>query len=381
MGPRSVSGGRTVALLLESDGPGGAEQMLLNLASELRRRGHEVVPVGPAVGEGWLAARFVERGFRPETFRLSSPVDLRCVLDLVRVFRGRGVDVVHSHEFSMAVFGAVAAHLTGRRHVITMHGGRYYAARRRRRAALRWAFRTSDAVVAVSSASRDDLAATLGVPLEDIHVVANGVPHGGRPRPELRRSLALEKGDALILSVGNLYPVKGHDVLVGALARVARLRPDLAWVAAIAGRGAEEARLRTMAAGNGIAHRVHLLGFRDDIPALLTACDVFVHPSRSEGLPLALLEAMHAGVAIVATDVGGIGEVVRTEQEAILVPPDDEQALARALIRVLDDGRLRARLAGRALARARLDHSVGSMTDRYEQLYGWHAMNMTVASP
>lgn len=367
----SHAGRRRVALLLESDGPGGAEQMLLNLASELRLRGHGVVPVGPAEGEGWLPARFRERGFEPESYRLGWPMDPRCLADLTGIFRRRDVDVVHSHEFSMAVFGAAAARITGRRHVITMHGGRYYAGRWRRRAVLRWAFRASDDVVAVSAATRDDLARTLGVERTGIRVTPNGVhPLEGSPEP-VREELGTANGELLILAVGNLYPVKGHDTLVRALARVRGSRPELRWRAAVAGRGEEEARLKSLAADLDVGDRIRFLGFRDDIDDLLAACDVFALPSRSEGLPLALLEAMHAGAAVVATDVGGVPEVVTAGREALLVPPDRDEALASALIRVLEDERLRRRLGRRARRKARERFSVGAMADAYEDLYGW----------
>src|SRR5581483_9678464 len=127
-----------VALLLESDGPGGAEMMLLHLAEELRRRGHEVLPVGPDNKSGWLAERFREHGFAPATFSLRRAIDLRCLRGLTALLRAHDIQVVHSHEFGMAVYGAAAARRIGARHVITMHGGRYYAEQWRRRAALRW---------------------------------------------------------------------------------------------------------------------------------------------------------------------------------------------------------------------------------------------------
>jgi glycosyltransferase involved in cell wall biosynthesis len=105
----------TVALMLESDGPGGAERVLIQLAEELRARGHEVVPVGPSDGCGWLAGEFRERGYNPEVFENRWPVfDPLCVAGLVRKFRRRAVDVVHSHEFTMAVYGAAAARRAAR---------------------------------------------------------------------------------------------------------------------------------------------------------------------------------------------------------------------------------------------------------------------------
>src|SRR5689334_10687465 len=98
-----------IALMLESDGPGGAEVMLLQLAEELRRRGHDVLPVGPDNGSGWLAGQFRERGFTPATFSLRRPLDFNCLRGLAHLLRDKRIQVVHSHEFAMAVYGAAAA--------------------------------------------------------------------------------------------------------------------------------------------------------------------------------------------------------------------------------------------------------------------------------
>src|SRR5262245_37314508 len=108
--------------MLESDGPGGAEFVLLRLAEALRERGHHVVPVVPAERVGWLGAQLRARGFEPEEFRERPPPDFRLLLDLVRRLRRRGVELVHSHEFTMAVYGATACRILRRPHVITIHG-------------------------------------------------------------------------------------------------------------------------------------------------------------------------------------------------------------------------------------------------------------------
>lgn len=365
MGSRELS----VALLLESDGPGGAEQMILQLATELARRGIEVCPVGPADGCGWLADRFRERGFEPETFRLRSPVDPLCVRDLIRTLRRRRVDVVHSHEFTMAVYGSVAARWLGKRHVVTMHGGGGWEARWRRRAALRWALRRADAIVAVSESMRERLADVLELDAGAIEVIHNGIETvRGRAGP-VREELGLSPGDVLLVSVGNLYEVKGHDVLVRALARLERGEAAPPWRAAIAGRGDREGPLRELATSLGIEDRVRFLGYRDDIPDLLAAADVFVLPSRAEGLPLALLEAMIAGKAIVASRTGGIPEAVEAGREALLVLPGDPDALAEALERLVGSPPLRDRLGDAARAAADERASVRTMTDAYERLY------------
>src|SRR3954462_13644141 len=142
------------ATMLESDGPGGAEMMVFRLAEELRRRGHTVVPVGPAHGVGWLGERLREVGFAPEVFRLQRPIDPGCVRGLVKLFREHRIDAVHSHEFTMAVYGTAAARLMNLPHIITMHGGFKVWKALRRRIALRWAMRQSDHTVMVSGATR-----------------------------------------------------------------------------------------------------------------------------------------------------------------------------------------------------------------------------------
>lgn len=358
-----------VALMLESDGPGGAEVMLLHLAEELRRRGHVVVPVGPEAGSGWLAARFRERGFEPATFTLRSPIDVRCWRGLVSLLRDRRIDVVHSHEFTMGVYGGFAANSLSLPHVITMHGSRYYAERWRRRAALRWAASQSRALIGVSDATADDLRRTLPSVADRVCVVPNGIPFVSGNRASARASLGLGDGNRLILSVGNLYPVKGHDVLLRALALIAGDSAASAWSVAIAGRGDAESSLRQLANELGIAERVQFLGLRSDVPDLLAAADLFVLPSRSEGLPLALIEAMGASLPIVSTDVGGIAEVVARDVEARLVRPENPAELALALTDLIGDPERRQALGRAARERAIMTYGVASMVDRYEALY------------
>lgn len=367
--PIATEGPLRIALMLESDGPGGAETVLLHLAEELRRRGHDVMPVGPASGCGWLGGEFAARGFTPRTYELRHAIDWRGVTTLTALMRGHGTQLVHSHEFTMAVYGSVAARRAGARHVITMHGGRYYAEAWRRRAALRWAMERSAATTAVSGATAADLRRTLGVPDEAVRILPNGITMPNGRRDKLRRELELRDDDMLIVAIGNLYPVKGHAVLLRALAALEEQGGAPRWRLAIAGRGEDEQRLRIIADEGGIASRVHLLGFRSDAPDILAAGDLFVMPSLSEGLPLALVEAMATGLAIVASDVGGIPEVVERDREALLVPPASPIALAAAIRALLDDPVRRSTLGAAAQRRAHCDFSVAAMADAYETLY------------
>ncbi|MFN2564895.1 MAG: glycosyltransferase family 4 protein [Gemmatimonadaceae bacterium] len=358
-----------IALLGETGGPGGAERIMLQLAVELRARGHEIIPIGPARRNPWLRAQFRERGFDTRTFTLRAPLDPLCLAEIGSLIRRARVDLVHTHEFFTSVYGGAAAWALRKPHVITMHGGRYYAGRRYRRAALRWSVRRSRGLVAVSAATATDLTRTLGLSASAVRVIHNGIRHEPGDATKLRGELGMAAGELLIVAVGNLYPVKGHAVLLRALAQLEQDAALPRWRLAIAGRGAAEAALREFVAAQGWEGRVHLLGFRDDVSDLLAAADVFALPSLSEGLPLALAEAMWGGKAIVASRTGGIPEVVTHGGEGFLAPPGDERALAACLRELLTQPDLRQRLGEAARRGATERLSVERMVDEYERLY------------
>jgi glycosyltransferase involved in cell wall biosynthesis len=352
--------------MLESDGPGGAEMVMLRLAGGLRERGHEVVPVGPATGCGWLAEQFRQRAFEPETFLLRRPLDWQCLRGMTAMLRRRGVDVLHSHEFTMAVYGTAAARLLGRAHVITMHGNQTTTTRWRRRMLLRMAFHMSQATIGVSADTKRHLDDQLRLDPRTVQVVPNGVPVPSGDGARVRRELGMSSDELLVLATGSLVPRKGHAVLMQALAA---LRSDQRWQLAIAGGGPERARLETLRDELGVGARVHLLGHRNDVGDLLDAADVFAMPSLWEGLPLALLEAMAAGKPVVASATSGIPEAITPDVDGVLAPPGDVSALSTALQQLLSDGALRARLGAAAASRAARQFSIDTMTSAYERVY------------
>jgi glycosyltransferase involved in cell wall biosynthesis len=359
--------GRRLAHLIETDGPGGAERMLTLLANELQGTGFPGVAFVPARREGWLEAELAGVGVPIEYVPLHRPFSPRFARDLAAAFRRHNVALAHSHEFTMAFYGAWAARLAGVPHVITMHGSRYYAERWQRRLALGCAVRSSTAVTAVSQALAESLRRDLWLRRGSVAVVPNGI----RPRHPvtagLRRELGLRPGDRLLLAVGNLYPVKGHGDLVAALGQLAVRHPSLHL--AIAGRGELDATLRRDAIARSVGDRVHLLGLRDDVADLLASADAFVLPSRSEGLPLALLEAMFAGLPIVATRVGEVPTALANGAAGLLVEPGHPSELAGAIERLLSDAALARSLGERARSRALAEFDVSKMAARYESLY------------
>lgn len=359
-----------IAQMLETDGPGGAEVVMFQLSEELRRKGHEVVHVGPAVGEGWLGDRFREAGFPSETFRLRKPLDLRCLKELTETLRSARVDVVHSHEFTMCVYGAAAAQRLGIPHVTTMHGNQTMMDKLRRRVALRWAFRRARLVVACSEATRLDVEDRLGLAPGTVHAIRNGVPERPGRRDPIREELRLAPDELLVLAVGNVVPRKGHLILLRALARLEDEGLEVPWRVAVAGDKRDAVPdIEALLAERGWGDRVHLLGARNDVPDLLAGADVFCMPSLWEGLPLAVLEAMFAGLPVVASRTSGIPEAIDSDQVGLLSPPGDEAALARHLGAVLTDADLRVSLGQAGRERALSEFTVSTMADRYLASY------------
>ena len=209
-----------------------------------------------------------------------------------------------------------------------------------------------------------------GVNPERIVTIPNGIslPELDKAiRRRIRTEMKVKEGDQLILSVGRLTYEKGHTFLIQAIPEVLERHPDT--VFALAGEGILRSGLKAEARQLSISERVHFLGFRQDILELMAAADIFVLPSRSEGLPIALLEAMGMGMAIVASNVGGVGELVKDGIDGLLVPPEDPVELAKALNRFVKDRNARRRMALAGQQKIKREYTSERMCDRYAVLY------------
>jgi glycosyltransferase involved in cell wall biosynthesis len=231
--------------------------------------------------------------------------------------------------------------------------------------------RTVDAVVVVSEAQRERLARSR-IPSDRLHVVENAVDVDAVARTAAagrageRARLGAREDDLLVLSVGRLSPEKGHAHLLEAFATAFPPSGPPARLVLV-GDGPERAGLEARAARPDLAARVHFEGWRDDPHVALGAADLFVLPSLREGLPLALLEAMAAGVAAIATNVGGVPAAAHGV--ALLTPPADAPALAGALASLASDPKRRGELARAARERVRADYDADRQVRRLEGLY------------
>jgi glycosyltransferase involved in cell wall biosynthesis len=358
-----------IVLALESSGPGGAENLVLRLAEALRAEGDE--PIIASMRPGWMTERAEAGRFPVWIEPQKRGIDLGWVARFASRLRRERIDVLHTHEFAMNIFGGVAALLSRTPALSTIHGRHWVTERPARTRAYRVLRLLGIPVVAVSEDLAGFLAEGLGLRGDQLRVIRNGIPlpeYAAAPerteqRQQARCVIGLPETLQLLVAVGNLYPVKDHATLLRALPELPEVR------VAIAGRGQEEEPLRQLARELGVEDRVHLLGLRDDVDTLLQAADIFVHPSRSEGLPLALLEAMAHGLPVVATHVGGIPEVARDGETAYLVAPGDPSALAAAIRRLTQSSTAAASLADAGRARIEADFSIEAMASRYRALY------------
>ena len=237
--------------------------------------------------------------------------------------------------------------------------GRFYAERRAEHPpwALRWCLNRASAVVAVSEDARTSLV-NLGVHERRLTVIRNPAPAWGMSR-------AADRGLRRILTVGSLKPIKGIDVAVSASAQLRDRAIEWEFV----GDGPERPRLIALAHALGVAEMVRFTGFAPDVRPHYTAADIFVLPSRTEGSPLVLAEAMAAGLPIVATRCGtGVEALLGDGRAGILVPADEPQALADAVRALLDDPAQARRLGAGAAERAK-EFSAEAIAGHYESLF------------
>ncbi len=358
-----------VLLMVTDSGIGGTEKVVSFLARGLdRRRFRPIVcsvkPPGEMAREVQAAGvEFVSLGFRKD----APAAALRGALLVPRAareIRRREVDLGHSFLFLANMIGRFAARLTGRPHISSIRveereKGYHLLLERLTRSLV-------DAWLTPSERLADFTAERCGIPRSRIEVIPNPVTPPPPGEPRLRPLLGLGRETFLAGTVGRLHRQKGVDVLLRAWAL---LPPEGRPVLAVVGDGPERAALEEQARRLGLGDRVRFTGWVPGAGNLLGELDLLFLPSRWEGLPNTVLEAMAAGVPVVAAVVGGVPELVEDGVTGLLVPPDDPQGLRVALARVLADPAGTGRMAGRARERVLRLHDPAVIVRQFELLY------------
>ena len=332
---------------------GGAERLLVDVVRNLERSRFESL-VCCIQDKGALAAELEAAGVavhcldRMRTKRF----DWGAVSALKRLMQRERIDVVHCHLYHANLYGRIAAWLAGVPAVVSVHNT-YTRVKLHRRLLNRLLARVTARIIAVSDETRRDVLRYDGVPDDKVVTIYNGVDvqrvASALTRTQARQRLGIGEQSIAIGCVGRLEEQKGHRYLFEALAVLGRDAPPLAarTHTLLVGDGRLRTQLEEQVRTLALDDRVAFLGTRGDVPDILKALDLYVMPSRWEGLSIAMLEAMAAGLAVIISDVGGVGRVLGDDQFGLRVPPADPGRLARA-IRELAEQPARREALGRA---------------------------------
>ncbi|MSR65684.1 MAG: glycosyltransferase [Verrucomicrobiae bacterium] len=347
---------------------GGAERLLVSILPRLDRTKFE--PSVVYLHGDDLRPELERAGIRVTRINSKGKFDVAAFSQCVQLLRDEKSDILHTHLIQADLLGFFAARRARVPAIIsTKHNTNYFHSH-----AL-WlprvdAFvnRRVTRIIAVSAAVKKHYIEQQQLPAEKIEVIRNGIDLGRfrNAQPIDKTTLGLKPADKLVVCVASLKVKKGHSVLLQAWPHVVAKHRNACL--ALVGDGPLRDELKRAASPLPFDGTVHFLGNRSDVPAILAAADVFVLPSLWEGFGIAVVEAMAAGVPVVASRVDGVCEIIRDRQDGVLVPPSEPDKLAQAIVELLSDGEWAKQLVDSAHKRAE-EFSIQATVERLQALY------------
>lgn len=365
---REVFKKRILQLIGDLD-PGGAENVVVNLTKGLKAFNYKVAISSRKEGS------LIQSLDGIPTFILSKKglVDWRYLLTLCHIILKHKIDLIHSHLFGNNLYGFLAAVLTRRSTILTIHGEDCFNSKKR--LLFYWlASPFVSKIVAVSKPLYRQLIEDLSIKKEKVVLIKNGIDTSLFCKMidlNKKEKLGLPIKAPVIGAIGNIKPVKGYDTLLNAAVYISREVPEARFII-VGGAYQYEAcfkDLKALTVEKGLQDKVYFLGKSDDVKDILHILDVYVLPSRSEGISIALLEAMASGRPIVATKVGGTPDIIEDGNTGLLIPPEDPSSLASAIIQLLKNKSLSKSLGQQAKLVAEKEFNVNSMVEKYSALY------------
>jgi glycosyltransferase involved in cell wall biosynthesis len=354
---------------------GGMERYVSNLVERLPQSHFEITCLCPF--ESAFSQHLRRQGCAMYFTPISDEPSWHSIQFACSLVRSLRIQVIHAHLANAHLLASLCSAVTGARTLATLHG--------RSVGAMDFEiYRLGHSQLSVVCQNAQLHALSLGAAARDVHWIPNGV---GTALPigvpgVLQRELGLPAETPLVGFVGRLAPEKGPQHFLRMAAQVCAGHPTAHCV--VVGEGPLRAELQAFALGNDHASRIHFLGARHDMDEVYASLAVLALTSESEGMPLALMEAMAAGVAVVAANVGGVAEIVSHEETGLLVPPRQAEAAARAVLTLLADGQRRNALGMAARQRIAthfsLDRSAEAMAGVLTMLAGLHPPLHAVAS-
>jgi len=357
---------------IETHGPGGAESVIVNLASSFNNDFFQAY--GLFIKEGWIADQFRERQFPVKVYKNKYFFDIPLIVNLVLYIKKKKIDIIHAHEFTMGFYSTLASQLTGIPCVTTFHGKSEGSLKKKARyLAFKYILKKA-ATVSVSYNLKEWIGSNYALP-KPLNAIHNGIDISAftgnigikRDKAAICRKIGLPDDSVLVANVARLFAVKGVEVLVEAAELVLKDASNVHFL--IAGNGPERENLIKLAESKGIAEKVHFLGECDIVPQILSASDIFVLSSHSEGLSISILEAMASRLPVVATDVGDNRHLVIDGENGFIVQPNKPLLLAKKIQHLILNADLRMSFGkqSRAIVKEKFDNHI--MIDQYKKLY------------
>ncbi|HWY85081.1 MAG TPA: glycosyltransferase, partial [Gemmataceae bacterium] len=351
---------------------GGAEVLAAALA---RRLGDRLRFVFICLDElGTLGEQLRSEGFPVHVLARRPGVDWRCIAGLGGLLRRERVDLVHAHQYTPFFYSLTARLLVRRLGIMFTEHGRHYPdyPRKKRIWINRLLLTRRDRVVGVGQAVRTALIDNEGIPQERIAVIYNGInirsfQLRAEEREKVRWELGFSDHDFLIIQVARLDYLKDHATAIRTMVRVVHNCPTARLL--LVGEGPELSKIQQQVRKSGLEKHIHLLGLRTDIARLLAAADMFLLTSISEGIPVTLLEAMAAGLPLVATRVGGVSEVIIDGETGLLAPAREDAQLAEHVVCLARQRETRIRFGKAGIKRAEDKFSEQEMHAGYLRSY------------
>ena len=361
-----------VVMMIQSLEGGGAEGFATALASALDRRRFDVTVCVTRRRGRVPDSLLQDAGVDVIHLQRDSMLSVRPWMQLFRHLRQDGTDILHGHMYGSNAWAAIIGRMAGVPVVVATEHSWSYGGRPIRRLVDGYLIgRLVTAFVAVSSSDARSMVEVEHVPPHKVRLIQTALPRREGPDGDgarFRREIGVGPDVPLIAAVASLTRAKALDVLVRAVAVLTARLPSARLV--IAGDGPERRSLTALVEGLGIGDNVMLIGRRGDVADILAACDAFALSSDHEGSPLAVIEAMDAGCAIVATEVGGVPDLLGRGGYGVLVPRRDPEALAGGILRVLEDRAFARDLGRSAQSQARQQYTLERAARRWEDLYG-----------
>jgi glycosyltransferase involved in cell wall biosynthesis len=362
---------KTILHTIDTTGPGGAETVFIELASRLPKADYR--PVVLIRGKGWVYEELCRRGMEPILLDAKGSFNWRYLTGLRNLIRKQRVDLIQSHLLGANVYCSLAGLMTGTPVVATFHGvvdiGEHERFKRLKFGAINAG---ANHIIAVSKSLRDDIIGRTSLRQDKITIIYNGIDTSMFDRPAsdtLRERFGWRADDIVIGSLGNIRPAKGYDILLQAANLLKESPHSFRFVIAGQWKGKLYDDLLALRETLDLEDRVHFLGFIDDAPEFLSNLDLFLSSSISEGMPLAAIQAMAAGLPLIATRCGGYEELITHGENGWLVEKGNPQAIAEAVERISGNSELCSNLGEQARKCAVETYDLNTMLEKYRQLY------------